>query len=423
MWRGRQREASPPGGEAGVVPGDTTSELTRVPDELVAVAMARRMAESDRMVLVTSILATVVVAAIFIPYAPPAAMAVFLVARSTSTVFSVAADRVVVRMQADDVRAMRAWLDGAALFRAASWTVICAFYSGPVLEDSATTLGVMTLVALQGSIVLATMFSVRAMVASVVAFLIVVVARVEMIGDPQHLAIIVGGLIYGAVVLHFGVSLNRHMVASQRAGLVTDGLLRHVSTLHARVRDQRDELAEVNLQLQDALLRSTELATHDALTGALNRRAFLAGLKDCDTPDCERCEGAILLIDFDHFKDVNDQHGHAVGDAVLAHAAQALAASLRPEDVLVRWGGEEFIAHLPGTDLRSAERVADRLRCAVRDAEHGDWPAEVTITVSVGVAPFVQHAGFDAAFTAADTALYRAKALGRDRVQVAASVH
>lgn len=423
MWPGRQRESSPPDGDAHLGGADTTAELTVVPDDLVAVAMARRMAESDRMVLVTSVLATLIVAGIFVPYASAAAMAVFLVARAISTVFSVAADRVVLRMKDGDPRTMMAWLDGAALFRAASWTVICAFYGGAVLSDAATTLGLITLVALQGSIILVTMFSRRAMVASVAAFLVVVIIRVEMIHDPQHYAIVIGGLIYGAVVLHFGFSLNRHMAASQQAGLVTDGLLRHVSALHARVRDQRDELAEVNLQLQDALLRSTELATHDALTGALNRRAFLAGLRDCGTPDAAPCTGAILLIDFDHFKDVNDQHGHAVGDAVLAHAAQALAASLRPDDVLVRWGGEEFVAHLPGADLQSAERVADRLRRAVRDIADADWPEEVAITVSVGVAPMVHDSGFDAAFAAADTALYRAKALGRDRVQVAASAH
>jgi diguanylate cyclase (GGDEF)-like protein len=131
---------------------------------------------------------------------------------------------------------------------------------------------------------------------------------------------------------------------------------------------------------------------------------------------------AILMIDVDHFKSVNDKHGHLAGDEVLAAVARTIAQALRPRDLVGRLGGEEFGAVLSGLNLLDAEGAADRLRTQVRDirvrADSGEW---ITVTVSVGVSELSVTGGdLHRLLDAADTALYAAKAAGRDCVRVAA---
>jgi diguanylate cyclase (GGDEF)-like protein len=162
-----------------------------------------------------------------------------------------------------------------------------------------------------------------------------------------------------------------------------------------------------------------ELATIDGLTGALNRRAFLEVAENAfrlaqryDRPL------SVLMIDADHFKLVNDTHGHHVGDLVLARLAQICSQGLRSTDSFGRLGGEEFVALLPETDLTHAREVAERLVQAVREArvEPGDGRV-ITFTVSIGVtcAQWPSR-DIDAVIQAADQQLYRAKNEGRDRV-------
>ncbi|MFC4911369.1 sensor domain-containing diguanylate cyclase [Actinomadura gamaensis] len=159
-------------------------------------------------------------------------------------------------------------------------------------------------------------------------------------------------------------------------------------------------------------------ARTDAKTGLLNAAAWQREA-DTELSRAQRTDEALalLLIDIDYFKRVNDTHGHLIGDQVLVGVATTLCGQLRDYDVVGRFGGEEFVALLPGADTVEACRIAERLRGRVRrltvPAEHGT----VTVTISVGVALLNTH-GSDLIelLAAADLALYRAKESGRDRV-------
>jgi diguanylate cyclase (GGDEF)-like protein len=127
------------------------------------------------------------------------------------------------------------------------------------------------------------------------------------------------------------------------------------------------------------------------------------------------------MIDVDHFKAVNDTHGHSVGDQVLEHVARQLAAALRVSDDVGRWGGEEFLALLPEADADEALSAAERLRAQVQHSAFPGADGPIAVTVSVGVvavpASALADARIDDLVRRADAALYRAKALGRNRVE------
>ncbi|WP_433335241.1 GGDEF domain-containing protein [Spirillospora sp. CA-294931] len=159
-------------------------------------------------------------------------------------------------------------------------------------------------------------------------------------------------------------------------------------------------------------------ARTDAKTGLLNAAAWQREA-DTELARSHRTHDplALLLIDIDHFKRVNDTHGHLVGDQVLVAVANTLCGQLRDYDVVGRFGGEEFVVLLPGADTVEACRVAERLRGRVRRLAVPAEEGTVTVTISVGVALFRMH-GEDLIelLAAADLALYRAKQSGRDRV-------
>lgn len=169
-------------------------------------------------------------------------------------------------------------------------------------------------------------------------------------------------------------------------------------------------------------LQQRNIALVDPLTGLMNRRAFMGHVERNTLRRGMAAEPtAVLVLDLDHFKDVNDRHGHDVGDRVLASFAEVAAASVRPSDLLYRLGGEEFCFVLPDTGLQSALRVAERVRKAF--AAHAYVAVDgtpISATVSIGIAT-ADHAGFDleVLLAAADAALYEAKSRGRNRVVVA----
>lgn len=169
------------------------------------------------------------------------------------------------------------------------------------------------------------------------------------------------------------------------------------------------------------LLRRLEhQSTHDALTGVLNRRG-LQGLMAREASRHQRFGHgwAVVAVDVDHFKRVNDRHGHGAGDAVLVRVARALAATAREVDSVGRMGGEEFVVLLPGCDAAGAEQVAQRLVGAARTLVHPELGDAVPVTVSAGVA--VARSRDDTVgdlLRRVDRALYAAKAAGRDRVVV-----
>lgn len=160
-----------------------------------------------------------------------------------------------------------------------------------------------------------------------------------------------------------------------------------------------------------------ERALRDVLTGLPNRRAF----EEVMTRNWERASQygtcfAVLLIDVDHFKRVNDTYGHAAGDEVLRHVADALAQQLRPAHPIFRTGGEEFAVIVPNSDIAEASVVAERLRAAVSLIAVPVSGDDVRITISVGVTDSRGFEAQDAMLKAADAALYRAKSDGRNRV-------
>jgi diguanylate cyclase (GGDEF)-like protein len=175
-------------------------------------------------------------------------------------------------------------------------------------------------------------------------------------------------------------------------------------------------------RLEDALRRARaeaeQRARTDELTGAFNRRHFAEIVADAlraDTPGC-----GLLLLDADHFKQVNDAHGHMVGDAVLVELSRRLRACLGAGDCLARWGGEEFAVLLQGVcSDEDLDRRAQRLRIAVARTAIVAGEVRVRLTISIGAARAgAELAGLDALVEAADRCLYAAKRHGRNRVSL-----
>lgn len=172
------------------------------------------------------------------------------------------------------------------------------------------------------------------------------------------------------------------------------------------------------LVMQRYAERLRRLSTLDPLTGALNRAGLeLQGRRVAQRTLRNGRSLAVLMIDADHFKLINDTYGHPVGDEVLRHMVRLLKAELRPHDLLARYGGEEFVMVLDGVGLEDAARIADRLRRRIEAELVGVDQVTVRYTASVGVACSDEH-GHDLVqlISAGDAAMYSAKRAGRNRV-------
>jgi diguanylate cyclase (GGDEF)-like protein len=169
------------------------------------------------------------------------------------------------------------------------------------------------------------------------------------------------------------------------------------------------------------------LARTDHLTGALSRGAlYTQATRDLQIARRQRTYTAAFIVDIDHFKTINDTHGHATGDAVLRHVALHGQAVLRCTDLFGRYGGDEFVAILPETDLDTAATIAERLRLSVGEPAPGFCPLPrglPGVTVSIGVATVAAGGHtIDELIAQADQALYTAKHAGRNRTSVADAV-
>lgn len=179
-------------------------------------------------------------------------------------------------------------------------------------------------------------------------------------------------------------------------------------------------VARLVLELERTHKQLDLLATHDELMGVYTRRHFMAVVqREWDRARRYNTPAALLLIDADHFKRINDEHGQLCGDQLLRSVAKAVRESLRQADVLARFGGEQLIVFLPHTDPLGALDVAERVRERVQVLSvQGKTAAPVSITVSVGMAPMrPELPSLDWMIHEADTALYAAKADGRNRVR------
>lgn len=171
------------------------------------------------------------------------------------------------------------------------------------------------------------------------------------------------------------------------------------------------QVAEANMRLQ-------ALATMDPLTELPNHRSIVAAL-DQEIERCRRYSRgcAVLILDLDHFKSLNDTYGHLAGDAALKSAASLMRQALRTVDTVGRWGGEEFVLLLPELDTVEARRVAERLRGLI-GSHAGVTSGRVPLTCSIGLALYPDDGtDRDSLFTAADRAMYAAKLLGRNQVR------
>lgn len=177
-------------------------------------------------------------------------------------------------------------------------------------------------------------------------------------------------------------------------------------------------------RLSVANQRLTQLSEYDSLTGIYNRRVFLERLREAVERHRESYAPlSLILFDMDHFKQVNDTYGHAVGDQVLCHAVNSAQTALREGDVLARFGGEEFTLLLPETPLSAAVRIAERIRKVLEESPtraHAVPPPRVTasfgVTAAVGPSESVEDLLY-----AADDAVYAAKREGRNRVCIRAT--
>lgn len=195
-----------------------------------------------------------------------------------------------------------------------------------------------------------------------------------------------------------------------------DHVLRPIDPNELRARS-RNQIRRKRYQerLRADLDRSLELAVTDPLTGLRNRRYVRRHLDGL----LRGGEVAVLLLDVDRFKAINDQHGHTAGDIALREVAERLKAHVRAADVVARYGGEEFMVVLAGAPAEYALVVAERMRGALAASPVSLGPEQVIVTGSIGVAVAEAGGSTSTAIGAADAALYRAKAAGRNRVEMA----
>ena len=179
----------------------------------------------------------------------------------------------------------------------------------------------------------------------------------------------------------------------------------------------RKILYQRSIELKAAYQRIEELAELDELTGSYNRRCIMR-LLDTEMEKSRRASTpcAIALIDLDWFKRINDAHGHPVGDEVLRTFSITIFANIRPADCFGRYGGEEFLLLLPDTDGEAASRMLERLRSIVADLDWSAFSLGMRVTISAGVVTLRDVDTADTILARADSALYSAKAQGRNRI-------
>ena len=200
--------------------------------------------------------------------------------------------------------------------------------------------------------------------------------------------------------------------------------LRLLTLASAQFSRMRGQLSEKNRQLEISLQKIELLANHDHLTGAFNRRNFMQTLetemhraKRTGRPFC------FVMLDLDHFKMVNDRHGHGVGDLVLKQFCEIIGQSLRSVDKLGRFGGEEFGILLAETPLNIGIEVMDRLRLQIANHDWESVSPGLSVTFSAGITAYEADDVTEAMLKRADDALYSAKRAGRNRVVVGAIHH
>jgi diguanylate cyclase (GGDEF)-like protein len=222
------------------------------------------------------------------------------------------------------------------------------------------------------------------------------------------------------------LSAGFHKLQWTLAGLIGGSVILAIwlLVLHRHARHFNQRMAQANARLESAVAHRTRqlvwLANTDPLTGLKNRRAFME-TAEAQILQCRRYPHplAALLIDIDHFKSINDRYGHHVGDQAIRRVTDTITNTLRDSDIVGRFGGEEFAALMPHTDLAAALVAAERLRQAVAGMKIGLLEGgPLSMTISIGLAMHEAGVSLDTLLMRADMALYRAKSCSRNRVEV-----
>ncbi|WP_426212382.1 GGDEF domain-containing protein [Massilia sp. TWP1-3-3] len=198
------------------------------------------------------------------------------------------------------------------------------------------------------------------------------------------------------------------------------GLGGFIANLRKKVKKNFNELALRNGELVKALQRIEDLAMRDELTGVFNRRFLMEAIRN-EKLRCDRTGivFTLCIVDVDHFKQVNDQHGHLAGDQVLQQIARTASDALRQTDIFGRYGGEEFAMVLTGTTSEGAIITAERVRRHIEEIDFTSISPGFKVTVSIGIADSLGGEDPALTFKRADEALYAAKEGGRNRCLVA----
>ena len=222
----------------------------------------------------------------------------------------------------------------------------------------------------------------------------------------------------------FSVQLSRDY-SGDASDVLAFLLNQTILELGALVAENRRRADEEHDRLEHLVATRTAelrvLATTDSLTGLLNRRHFFELAED----ECARSRRynrqlAVAMLDVDHFKAINDVHGHAVGDEALRLVAGEFLRVLRQQDYVCRYGGEEFVVMMPETNVQNAFEVFERIRLGITRIVLRSGDKDVPLRISIGVTAWQQPESIERAIQRADATLYRAKAAGRDRVLMSA---
>ena len=190
----------------------------------------------------------------------------------------------------------------------------------------------------------------------------------------------------------------------------------YLAKANRKIRDTLNELHEAQAQLEDQNRVFKQQSITDALTGIYNRLKLDEDIAYAiKLASRTKREFSIILLDIDHFKMVNDQFGHLIGDELLKAFASLLLGSIRKSDIVGRWGGEEFLIICPDTDLQGCEKLAEQLRMKISRQE---FPGEKVLSASLGIAVHHQDEKADSLIGRVDKALYRAKKQGRNSVEI-----
>jgi diguanylate cyclase (GGDEF)-like protein len=222
------------------------------------------------------------------------------------------------------------------------------------------------------------------------------------------LGVIMTGMVLHDPQLDARMEFIRFVLAAGTLPAVS-GVAYYVSKMRSRLQEQKSELAHALDLLQ-------EIASRDELTRLVNRRHMQQRIEQEASMQLRSGEPFCLaLIDLDHFKRVNDQHGHAVGDQVLREFADAAQQVLRKTDVLARWGGEEFLLLLPNERPDTAQAALDRIADCLREHQHSPGASGLPVTFSAGLTDHPSGEPLHETLERADQALYSAKDQGRNR--------